>query len=700
MVSKIRYINFTERDSLIDPGHRQFLVIQGEAETSRKQALRLLVGLDCVWISTWQPGQAKRKSSAQVNDLLGQEVGCLVFDSHCGFNPDAFAAACGLVVGGGLFILLVPPLDEWAGRTDPELERLAVHGYDLNRQPSLFIRRLVALIRSTPALLDPPNPKEIKLRLRATTGGGTAEQDKAVAAVVRVATGHRRRPLVLTADRGRGKSAALGMAAAELLRQGRKTILVTAPRLDATHSLFRHASSMLPLATSSRGHISLEDRQIRFIAPDVLIREQPAADLVLVDEAAAIPLPLLQALIKQYSRIAFATTVHGYEGSGRGFSIRFAKTLDTIAPQWKEQYLRQPIRWAAGDPLEAFCFKAMLLNAEAADVGRFHGHGVDNLEFKLLDRKQLLEDNALLEQLFGLLVTAHYRTTPFDLRHLLDGPNVSVWVAGAEGQVLAAALTAQEGNFDKAISREIWYGRRRPRGHLLPESLAVHVGLADAPELNYMRVIRLAVHPDLQGRGIGSKLLWQLARGAEQQGMDLVGASFGVTVPLLRFWRLAGFTPVRLGFRREASSGTHSAILIRGLTDTGRRLVACARAHFVNQLPSLLAEPLRTLEPGIAVGALSVAGRAVTLSSETRAELGVFAAGGREYEDALYALRKMVLCLAEESFSALSEGDAELLICKILQGQEWQACCSLFDCNGRKQLVSRLRMIVNNVLER
>ena len=44
----------------------------------------------------------------------------------------------------------------------------------------------------------------------------TADQQRAVDAVVRVVTGHRRRPVVLTSDRGRGKSAAFGIAAAQL----------------------------------------------------------------------------------------------------------------------------------------------------------------------------------------------------------------------------------------------------------------------------------------------------------------------------------------------------------------------------------------------------------------------------------------------------------------------------------------------------
>ena len=82
------------------------------------------------------------------------------------------------------------------------------------------------------------------------TQGSTAtvepsDQADAVAAIEHVHSGHRDRPLVLTADRGRGKSAALGIAAARLLADRVDFILVTAPLWRNVETLFKHARTLL-----------------------------------------------------------------------------------------------------------------------------------------------------------------------------------------------------------------------------------------------------------------------------------------------------------------------------------------------------------------------------------------------------------------------------------------------------------------------
>ena len=68
---------------------------------------------------------------------------------------------------------------------------------------------------------------------------------------------------------------------------------------------------------------------------------------ILYEEAAAIPVAVLTTLMQQNNRLVFASTVHGYEGSGRGFELRFRERLTLSMPQWRELRLRAPVRICA-----------------------------------------------------------------------------------------------------------------------------------------------------------------------------------------------------------------------------------------------------------------------------------------------------------------------------------------------------------------
>ncbi|MEI8631520.1 hypothetical protein P4S72_04170 [Vibrio sp. PP-XX7] len=71
-----------------------------------------------------------------------------------------------------------------------------------------------------------------------------------------------------------------------------------------------------------------------FIPPDMLLTSRCEADLMLVDEASSIPVPMLQQLGERYNRIVFSTTIHGYEGCGRGFILKFMEWLRAYRPQF------------------------------------------------------------------------------------------------------------------------------------------------------------------------------------------------------------------------------------------------------------------------------------------------------------------------------------------------------------------------------
>lgn len=75
-----------------------------------------------------------------------------------------------------------------------------------------------------------------------------------------------------------------------------------------------------------RVNIFREHRQtIQYIEPqDAKVLGQ--AELVVIDEAAAIPLPYVQALMGPYL-VFMASTINGYEGTGRSLSLKLIKQL-------------------------------------------------------------------------------------------------------------------------------------------------------------------------------------------------------------------------------------------------------------------------------------------------------------------------------------------------------------------------------------
>ncbi len=63
------------------------------------------------------------------------------------------------------------------------------------------------------------------------------------------------------------------------------------------------------------------------MAPDALLASKEKAAWLIVDEAAAIPAPLLRQLVSRFPRTLLTTTVQGYEGTGRGFLLKFCASL-------------------------------------------------------------------------------------------------------------------------------------------------------------------------------------------------------------------------------------------------------------------------------------------------------------------------------------------------------------------------------------
>lgn len=672
---------------------RQCIILQGRRDWCRTASATLLadyVDHRTLWLTDHAPEKAISITQKKAQSQLGKEFDAVVFDGLEEFNPDSFGVIVGTIKAGGVLIVWladdVSSGDLWLKRfkqISTAYSRQYPHIYQLKQGDKL------------PSISVPkPAVEAIDYKL-------TEDQQTAHTAILKVVHGHRRRPLVISSDRGRGKSAVLGMAAAELIKQGKQTIIITAPSLATVATVFEHAARCLPEANVAQGLLSFNDAELRFIAPDALLEASLTADLVMIDEAAAIPAIMLEQLLAKFSRLVFATTLHGYEGTGRGFKIYFEKFLTATTPHWKSLQLSTPIRWQQGDMIEKFSFDALLLDAEPVTDELIADCSPELCQFEQIDRGLLINDETALRQLFGLMVLAHYRTRPADLQMMLDRADISVFAMRYQGQIIASAWLVEEGELNDDISANVHAGIRRLKGHLLPQSLLAHVGITSAGSLKYQRIIRIAVHPTLQRQGIGSALLEKLINQCVQSSHDMLGASFAISSELLAFWARSNFIPVRLGLHKDEVSGRHSIMLLHATSVPGQAVLKHAQQRLQQQWPYLLHNKFNHLDPELVI-ALSqlLPNRKSELSEWDRQDVQSFAHEQRGFEFAQVALWWWLTdIISQRSFMTLTIQQQHLAVMSLLQQRDWSVVTKQLGYTGKTQAVNALREAVSMLLK-
>ena len=646
--------------------HRFAVYLSGELSWSRPLLQTWLSTLDENLVVVQLGGEpfftASTLAYNQGQRLLGQECHVMIADFSQGFDANSFSAALGTLIGGGLLFIIGHRVNPTAADNcwlTRGLEQLLV--VSVSHIPALPISSTVSVFCDT------------------------SEQELAVDAILRVITGHRKRPLLLTADRGRGKSSALGIAAAKLMQSRSIKIIITAPRLSAISPVFYFAAQGLPGAKISKDKIDYQASQLRFVAPDELEQHEYDCDLLLVDEAAALPLPFLYRFVERYHRAVFSTTIHGYEGCGRGFTLKFQHWLAQHRPQTHFQHLHQPIRWAVQDPLEAWHRETFLLNYDLrSDLAELT---LDSVDYFSVSKAELLASPTLLKEAFGLLVNAHYQTSPNDLFHLLSDEKLTLYVASHQQCLVGCLLAVQEGGLDQELIESIQLGLRRPRGHLVPITLANQVGITEAAQQQCWRVMRIAVHPQRQNMGIGSQLLSQFI---EHHSCDYIATSFGATAELIHFWQRNGFHSIKLGSQRDQASGCFSLLMVYG-----QQVEWLSRARWQFQIHLLyeLKESLQRLAANT-VRLLLCEAESESLSQLPFELLARYSLGGANYESVAVWIEKLLIHSASKPTIVLDE----LLIEKVIQQRSWTECASLHGYTGRKQTEQVLRQNLAQLL--
>lgn len=375
-----------------------------------------------------------------------------------------------------------------------------------------------------------------------------------------------RNTVTLTAGRGRGKSAALGIAIAAAISHGYSNIFVTSPSPENLKTLFEfifkgfdalgyteHMDYDIIQSTNPsfnkaivRVDVKREHRQtIQYISPnDSHVLGQ--AELLIIDEAAAIPLPIVKKLMGPYL-IFMASTINGYEGTGRSLSLKLIQQLRTqsnnatpsettvvsrdkksneitgaLTRTLKEVVLDEPIRYAPGDPVEKWLNKLLCLDVSLSKNAKFATKGTPHpsqCQLFYVNRDTLFSyhpvSEAFLQKMMALYVASHYKNSPNDLQLMSDAPAHQLFVLlppieAGDNRVpdpLCVIQLALEGEISKESVRKSLSRGQRAGGDLIPWLISQQFQDEEFASLSGARVVRIATNPEYSGMGYGSRAM-------------------------------------------------------------------------------------------------------------------------------------------------------------------------------------------------
>ncbi|CAF3313909.1 unnamed protein product [Rotaria socialis] len=368
----------------------------------------------------------------------------------------------------------------------------------------------------------------------------------------------------ITASRGRGKSAALGLAVAGAIAFGYSNIYVTSPAPENLKILFEfilkgfntleyqdHMDYDIQYSSNDHKeknvvqltiHRPKQHRQvIQYIQPNESTRLSQC-ELLIIDEAAAIPLPLVKQLLTGANYLVFlSSTINGYEGTGRSLSLKLLEQLrkqsailttaaktTTNNRTLSELELNEPIRYGIDDPVETWLNNVLCLDC-CQDPSRFNKANrgacpsLESCSLYCISRDTLFSYNEsseiFLRRLMYLFVSSHYKNSPNDLQMLSDAPGHDIYClvgpivdANKLPEILCAIQVCYEGELSKdVVARQLIHGQRGS-GDLIPWTIAQTYQDYTFGKMSGVRIVRLATHPDYQRMGYGTKALQLLEK--------------------------------------------------------------------------------------------------------------------------------------------------------------------------------------------
>ncbi|XP_078046929.1 RNA cytidine acetyltransferase l(1)G0020 [Augochlora pura] len=376
----------------------------------------------------------------------------------------------------------------------------------------------------------------------------------------------------LTASRGRGKSAALGLAIAGAITFGYSNIYISSPSPENLNTLFEfvfkgfdalgyqeHLDYGLVQSTNPefnkatvRVNVFRDHRQtVQYIHPTDA-HKLAQAELLVIDEAAAIPLPYVKAMLGPYL-VFLSSTINGYEGTGRSLSLKLLHQLRSqtvgsnkheksdkqqnektvIGRQLHELTLEESIRYKPGDSIEQWLCDLLCLNANTFTPILSGCPPPDLCQLYYINRDTLFSyhkaSELFLQRLVALYVASHYKNSPNDLQLMSDAPahHLFCLLGPVDSnkktlpEILVVIQICLEGEITKNTINDGLVRGRRAAGDLIPWTIAQQYQDQDFPSLAGARIVRIATHPDYHGMGYGSRALELLKQYYEMKILNI-----------------------------------------------------------------------------------------------------------------------------------------------------------------------------------
>lgn len=684
-----------------------------------------------------EEGNVTLLSFEESEKAMGRTFDLAVLDLTDDFDPDVLGRLIETVRGGGLILMLTPRLENLHKTNFRFHKKMITPPYEMKDIRRLFLRRIASKIMEHDGIwvMDCPNLRWIKRGVYRREGDTkrrelmipertvfprevydlaiTQDQVNAISLAEKLLD--EERYMVITADRGRGKSAVLGISLAALAHELSKRlerkreirVVVTSPEFENVLELMKFAS--ITLERLGVEHEVLERKilsnRIRIVYCSPLTAAESRGDLIGVDEAGGVHVPILHEIMDKYPRAIYSSTLHGYEGAGRGFSVKFLRKLEKRVIKAE---MEEPIRYSPGDPIERWLFDALLLDSEPEPLFQEDYERIKRslLHYEKPDLNSWFsgEKEEELKHFFGIYVLAHYRNRPSDAALLADAPHHEARCLKIKetGKIVGALQICKEGNVPREIAEKM-LTRYKPPGNIIPDVMVKYYGMIEFSGLKGLRVVRIASHPDAMRMGIGSRMLSELLK--ESKEYDWIGVGYGSDIYLVDFWEKNGFIHVHLSPKRNPVSGEYSIISIRPLSNKAKDMVREANRRFRRRLLDYLKVIHRDLDPFVASKLLKSDDKAISswelnLTEEEKERMNRYV---KDYffnfetiYDVALKLIRMYFLDSNKKRPNISQEEEALLISKGLQNRSWNDAEKASRVEGGKKL---MKSIIGEIYE-